>query len=127
MKTITFTQPHNLNKLCDELFAEFPEWRFRVNGDYHTNVKVSGDGSVLVLEVTDDTDDARLSATVLKHDPSPVVKIDPLKALLDATDDEATVSADEKSFFHKLYDRMTGTFLPEPKSSVDISKPNGRL
>lgn len=117
MKTLTFNQPHNLSKICDELFAAFPEWRTPQNipglpPRFKTDVKISGDGVILKLEVPDDTNEVLLAGVVAAHDPTPVITVDPLKTALDATADELTVSADEKSFFQKLYDRVTGNFLP---------------
>lgn len=116
MKTLTFSQqPHNLAKLCDELFLAFPEWRVPVTipvPGFTTEVKISGDGNTLTIEVPDDADEGEVTSIVESHDPTPVVTVDPLKTALDATADEVTVSADEKTFFQKLYDRVTGNFLP---------------
>lgn len=73
MKTLTYTQPHHLSTIHDELIAAVPALAPEVGADGRrvARASVSGDGSTLTLRVPDDTDEAAVLAVVEAHDPTP--------------------------------------------------------
>lgn len=72
MKTLTFTQPHHLGKLHEELLAAVPSVQPVGSGDERRAVMtVSGDGKRLELRVPDTADEAAIRSVVAAHDASP--------------------------------------------------------
>jgi hypothetical protein len=66
---LTYTTPHRLNKLHDELLAALPALRPDRESGY-AGAGVTGDGTTLVIEVPDDTDEQAVNAVVVAHDAS---------------------------------------------------------
>ena len=64
---LTYTTPHRLNKIHDELLAAIPSLRPDLESGY-PGAGVTGDGTTLVLEVPDDTDEQAVAAVVAAHD-----------------------------------------------------------
>lgn len=126
MKTLTFQQPHNLNKITDELFAAFPSWRtpatFGGIQGFVTNVVVQGDGATLTLVVPDDADVSAVAAVVQAHNPvvvpvTPVNAFDDVLAAVDA-DPSTDITPAERGFFHKVRDLLGGKFAPSTKPAA---------
>lgn len=72
MRTLTFTRPHRLGKIADELLAGVPALRATANaaGELVARSAVSGDGATLTLSVPDAAPDAAIAAVVAAHDPT---------------------------------------------------------
>jgi hypothetical protein len=71
MKTLTYTQPHHLSKLHDELLT-IPGLRPVGEGEARTAaMSLSGDGQALTLRVPDGADEVAIRAVVEAHDPTP--------------------------------------------------------
>jgi hypothetical protein len=72
MRTLTFTRPHRLGKIADELAAGVPALRPSTapDGTLVARCTVSGDGARLTLSVPDDAPDAAIASVVAAHDPT---------------------------------------------------------
>lgn len=68
-KTLAYTRPHSLTKLHAELLAAVPSLRPQ-NGA--AVMRISGNGTQLVLEVPDAADEAQIGGVVTAHDPTPL-------------------------------------------------------
>ena len=72
MQTLTYTQPHDLNQLHDELLAAIPALRpiLGADGEYYAVMLVTGDGDTITLNVPDDADTNAIAGVVAAHDPA---------------------------------------------------------
>ena len=68
MQTLTYTTPHRLAKLNDELVAAFPSWQATPDGA--ALYMLSSDGATVRIDAPDDADEPAVAAVVAAHDPS---------------------------------------------------------
>lgn len=109
MKTLTYTRPHDLGRLHDELLAAGVPLPL-VNGC----TPVQGRGDEIMLTVPDDADEQLIAAVVAAHDPTPAPPPDPdaeLKAAIEAAQAkiERTATLEEmKVAMRELTDALLG-------------------
>jgi hypothetical protein len=108
MRTLTYTRPHDLSRLHDELLAAGAIPLLTDKG----TTPVQGLGDEIYLTVPDDADEQAIAAIVAAHDPTPVPEPDPdaeLEAAIEAaqTDIDATATLEElKVAMRKLTDAL---------------------
>ena len=70
MKTLTFTQPHNLSQLHDELLSiEALKPVPGASGRNEAVIRVEGKDDVITLSVPDDADEGAIQAIIDAHSP----------------------------------------------------------
>lgn len=71
MKTLTFTKPHRLSQLHDELLAAFPDWvTVTPGGERVARAALKSADQAITLDVPDEADEAAVAAVVAAHDPA---------------------------------------------------------